>query len=147
MIVAAGDVDLARILLDLLIVVVAAKVAAEVAERVRLPAVVGEIVAGVAIGPSGFGLIRLDGDRSTALALLAELGVLLLLVGVGLEMDLAELGRVGRQAMAVAVTGVIVPFAAGTAVGVAMFDDVAVAVFVGAALDGHQRGDHGAGVR
>lgn len=134
MIVAAGDVDLARILLDLLIVVVAAKVAAEVAERVRLPAVLGEIVAGVAIGPSGFGLIRLDGDRSTALALLAELGVLLLLVGVGLEMDLAELGRVGRQAMAVAVTGVIVPFAAGTAVGVAMFDDVAVAVFVGAAL-------------
>lgn len=134
MITAAGEVDLARILVDLLVILATAKVAAELAERVRLPAVIGEIVAGVVVGPSGFGLVQLTGDRGTAVTLLAEIGVLLLLLGVGMEMDLGELGRVGGAAMAVAVTGVILPFAGGTAVGLGVFDDVGVAVFVGAAL-------------
>ena len=57
------DVD--RVLLDILIVLVAAKVAAEVAERIGIPAVVGEIVAGILIGPSVLGLV---GQRATSSA-------------------------------------------------------------------------------
>ena len=77
-----------HVLLDILVLLVAAKVAAELAERVRLPAVLGEINAGVIIGPSALGLVK----PSEVLAVLGELGVILLLVQVGMETDLRELG-------------------------------------------------------
>ena len=127
-------VDLARLLLDLLVVIVAAKLAAEGAERIGVPAVLGEIVAGIVIGPSVLGLIDLDGERGVSLGMLAELGVLLLLVQVGMEMDLAELGRVGRASMAVAVIGVAVPFVAGAGAGIGLGWDTDTAIFLGAAL-------------
>ena len=59
---ASGSVDLGRLLLDLLIVLVAAKLAAELAERLRVAAVLGEIAAGVLLGPSVFGLVETAGD-------------------------------------------------------------------------------------
>lgn len=134
MFAASGSLDLARLLLDLLIVLVAAKLAAELAERARVPAVLGEIVAGIAIGPSGLGLIELGGDRGVSLGLVAEIGVLLLLLSVGMEMDLAELGKVGRASLAVAVIGVVAPFAGGVAVGLAFGEPSDTAIFFGAAL-------------
>ena len=127
-------VDLARLLLDLLVVVAAAKLAAEGAERIGVPAVLGEILAGILIGPSVLGLVELGGERGVSLGVLAELGVLLLLVQVGMEMDLAELGRVGRASMLVAVIGVAVPFAAGAGAGVGLGFDTETAIFLGAAL-------------
>ncbi len=128
------SVDLARLLLDLLIVLVAAKVAAEAAERLRIPAVLGEITAGVLIGPSVLGLIDLADQRGVSMALLAEIGVLLLLLSVGMEMDLGELGKVGAASIAVAVVGVVVPFAAGSAAATAFGMGGNAAVFFGAAL-------------
>lgn len=118
------------VLLDILIVLVAAKVAAEAAERLGLPAVVGEILAGLAIGPSVLGLV----DPSDVLRTLAELGVILLLLQVGLEMDLGELGAVGRSSLQVALVGVVLPFVAGWAVALAFGEPSNTAIFVGAAL-------------
>ncbi len=134
MVAAELSVDLARLLLDLLIVLVAAKVAAEAAERLRIPAVLGEITAGVLIGPSVLGLIDLADQRGVSMALLAEIGVLLLLLSVGMEMDLGELGKVGAASIAVAVVGVVVPFAAGSAAATAFGMGGNAAVFFGAAL-------------
>lgn len=134
MIAAEAGIDLARLLLDLLLVLAAAKLAAEVAERLKLPAVLGEILAGVAIGPSGFGLIHLTDARGVSLAVFAEIGVLLLLLQVGMEMDLAELGKVGKASLLVAVIGVVVPFATGAAVGIMFGQSTNTAVFIGAAL-------------
>ena len=74
-----------------------------------MPAVVGEIVAGVVIGPSILGFV---GSNET-LSVLGELGVILLLLGVGMEMDIADLGAVGRSAMSVACVGVVVPMVGG----------------------------------
>jgi Kef-type K+ transport system membrane component KefB len=130
----ASTVDLARLLLDLLVVIAAAKLAAEACERVHLPTVVGEIVAGVVIGPSVLGLVELDGARGVGLQLIAEIGVLLLLVQVGMDMDLAALGRVGYASMLVAVIGVVVPFGAGALSGVALGEASETAMFLGAAL-------------
>lgn len=129
-----GSFDLARLLADLLIVLVAAKVVGELAERLRIPGVLGEIVAGVIIGPSVLGLVDLTGDRGVSIGVLAEIGVLLLLLAVGMEMDLAELGKVGRPSLLVAVIGVAAPFAVGTAVGLAFGESTETAVFFGAAL-------------
>ena len=134
MLAATTVVDLARLLLDLLIVVAAAKLAAELAERLGVPAVLGEIVAGIIVGPSVLGLVEVSGDRGVSLAVVAEIGVLLLLVQVGMEMDLAELGRVGRTAMLVATIGVAAPFALGGGAVAALGEPADVAIFLGAAL-------------
>ncbi len=134
MIAAGLSVDLARLLLDLLIVLVAAKVAAEVAEHLKVPAVLGEIAAGVLIGPSVLGLVELGGQRGVSLGVLAEIGVLLLLLSVGMEMDLGEIGKVGAASLAVAIVGVVVPFAAGGAAAAAFGMGGNAAVFFGAAL-------------
>ncbi len=118
------------VLLDILVVLVAARVAAEVAERIRLPAVVGEITAGVLIGPSVFDLVG-GGD---VLRVLAEIGVIVLLLEVGLQMDLTELRAVGRASFLVAVIGVVAPFALGWAAALALGQDADAALFIGAAL-------------
>jgi Kef-type K+ transport system membrane component KefB/predicted amino acid-binding ACT domain protein len=119
-----------KIFLDILIVLVAAKMAAEAAERLKIPAVVGEIVAGIAIGPSVFGLVK----ESEVLATFAELGVILLLFEVGMQMDLRELKAVGSAAMSVAVVGIVVPFAAGYPVAIAFGLSSDEALFAAAAL-------------
>ena len=90
------DADIGTILTHILVVLVAAKLAAEVAERIGVPAVVGEIVAGIIIGPSMLGLV---GNGEEVLRTLGELGVILLLLDVGLEMDLGELRAVGRASL------------------------------------------------
>lgn len=131
---AGGGIDLARLLLDLLVILAGAKVLAEVAERLRIPAVLGEILAGVLVGPSVLGLVHLDGSRGVSLAVIAEIGVLLLLLQVGMEMDLAELGKVGKTSLLVALIGVAAPFLGGTAVGLAFGQEANTAIFVGAAL-------------
>ena len=112
----------------------AAKLASEACERLRVPTVVGEIVAGVLVGPSVLGLVELDGARGVSLEMIAEIGVLLLLVEVGMEMDLAGLGRVGRASLLVALVGVAVPFATGTFAGLGFGESAETSVFVGAAL-------------
>src|SRR3989442_6459830 len=119
-----------KVLLDILVVLLAAKAAAEIAERVKVPAVVGEILGGIAMGPSALGLVRGD----DVLRVLGELGVILLLLDVGLEMDIAELGAVGRASLTVAAVGVVVPFAAGFGVAAGNGLTGKQALFVGAAL-------------
>lgn len=119
-----------QVLLDVLVVLLAAKLAAEVAERVGMPAVVGEILAGVLIGPSVLGLV----STTHVLEVLAELGVILLLLQVGMEMDLADLAAVGRASVSVAVLGVVLPLVGGYAAGVALGQDSNTALFLGAAL-------------
>jgi Kef-type K+ transport system membrane component KefB len=103
-----------EILSSLFIVFVAAQVGAEVAQRIRLPGVVGEIVAGCAIGPAALGwLSPAQIAPGTPLDALAEIGVVLLLFSVGLETRIDDLKRVGRSAALVGVLGVLVPFGLG----------------------------------
>ncbi len=120
----------AEVLRDVLVILVAAKLAAEVAERLKIPAVVGEIVAGILIGPSLLGLV----GTSNTLDVLAELGVILLLLQVGMEMDIKDLAAVGRASVSVAVLGVLVPLVGGYAAGLALGQDSNTSLFLGAAL-------------
>lgn len=122
--------DVTQVLAHILIVIVAAKLAAEVAERIGVPTVVAEILAGVAVGPSALGLVGSD----EVLRVVGEIGVLLLLLDVGLEMDLRELGAVGRASVAVAVVGVVLPMAGGVAVASLMGHGGNTGLFIGAAL-------------
>ena len=103
------------ILLSLFLIFVAAQIGAEIAQRLKLPAVVGEIAAGCVIGPSALGWLQVaDIAAGTPLDALAEIGVVLLLFSVGLETRLEDLKRVGKSALLVGVLGVIIPFALGS---------------------------------
>ncbi len=123
--------DVTEVLRDILIVLVAAKVAAELAERVGVPPVVGEIVAGILIGPSLLGWVGADDQ---VLRTLGEIGVILLLLEVGMGMNLSELGRVGRASFSVATVGVAAPLILGTAAMQLLGHDFNTSLFVGAAL-------------
>jgi Kef-type K+ transport system membrane component KefB len=121
-------VEFRELLVGLVLVWLAAKVAGEAMERVGQTAVLGELLAGVLIGPGVLSLVQ----ESDALHALAELGVLILLFEVGLESDLGELLRAGLQASLVALVGVAVPFAVGYGVMAWLGHPALLAVFVGA---------------
>lgn len=119
-----------ELLVGLAVVWLAAKVAGEGMERIGQTAVLGELLAGVIIGPGVLGLVH----ESEALHALAELGILVLLFEVGLESDLEDLLRTGLQSTLVAVVGVLAPFALGFAVIRWLGHPPLLAVFVGATL-------------
>ena len=129
----------AQCILYIIVVLLLAKLLGELAELIHQPAVVGELLAGIILGGSVLGWIRMDGHASlspslTSLAFLAQLGVILLLFEVGLESDLDDFLKVGPSALMVAVIGVIGPFAAGYLVSRLFQLPTPVAVFMGAAL-------------
>jgi Kef-type K+ transport system membrane component KefB len=114
---AAAGTDVAPVLLALALVLVAAKVGAEAAVRLRQPAVVGEIVAGMVLGNLGLaGVHGLEFLKGPSLDLLAELGILILLFETGIEATVPQMLRTGLPALRVGVVGVVVAPALGSAV-------------------------------
>ena len=103
------------ILFTLFVVFIAAQLGGEIAQRLKLPGVVGEIAAGCVVGPSLLGLITPDQIAvGMPLDVLAEIGVVLLLFSVGLETRLEDLKKVGKVAFLVGVLGVVIPFGMGS---------------------------------
>lgn len=94
--------------LSMLLVFGAAKLLGELAESLKMPNIVGEITAGVLLGPSVLALVKPSSVRE-----LADLGVMFLLFRVGLEVRASDLVKVGKTASAVAFLGVVVPLAMG----------------------------------
>ena len=116
--------------LAMLIVFGSAKLMAELCERIGLPGMVGEIVAGVLIGPSMLGWVA----PNETLKALSDLGVMFLLFNVGLEVKASELLAVGGRATVVAIAGVIVPLLGGWGVMSLWGAPRVEAIFVGAAM-------------
>ena len=126
------------VLVALIALLVAAKAGGSVAERLGQPAVLGELLAGVALGALpllGVGAVAFAGHDPVVSAL-AELGVILLLFEVGLSTRLADLMKVGGSAFLVATIGVIVPMVLGGLVGAWLLpgSHPYVPLFLGAAL-------------
>jgi Kef-type K+ transport system membrane component KefB len=117
-------------LLTLFVMLAAAKVMAEIFERLRQPAVVGEILAGVIIGQSVLGWVAPNALTNT----LSEVGVVFLLFTVGLETKPSAIFRVGKMALIVAVLGVITPFAGGYLLMRAWGSTNVEAMFIGTAM-------------
>ncbi len=95
---------------DLAVIIVFAKVFGILAQKLKAPQVVGEIIAGLILGPSLLGWV----GQSDYLSLLAEIGVVLLMFDAGLETNMKELLKTGPKAFAVACAGVFVPLVGGT---------------------------------
>jgi len=127
---AAAGGEIAALLTDLFVVLLAAKLGDELFKRIHQPAIVGEILAGVLVGPSLLGLV----EPGEVLEVFAELGVVFLLFWVGLETRLSEMREVGGTALGVGILGVVLPFVAGVGFALAIGEGTATAVFVGVAL-------------
>lgn len=119
-----------EILLTLFIMLAAAKLMAEVFERLGQPAVVGEILAGVLIGGSVLGWVAPSEFTNT----LAEIGVIFLLFTVGLETKPSAIFKVGKVAASVAILGVVVPFICGYLLMLAWGGNNVQSLFIGTAL-------------
>lgn len=134
-----GEMEpLANVLLALAIVLAAGRLAGSAAERLHQPAVLGELLVGVALGnlpgPAGGWLTAMAGDAT--MGLFASLGAVVLLFEIGLESTLGEMLRVGHRALLVAVLGVAAPWLLGWWVGALALPDRSVYVhaFLGATL-------------
>ncbi|HEU5050763.1 MAG TPA: cation:proton antiporter, partial [Gemmatimonadales bacterium] len=112
-IAAEGVTSIPAILLVLAATLAAAKLLGELAERIGQPAVLGELVAGVLLGPSVLAVVD---PGLPAIHILAEIGVVILLFQIGLETNLRKLLSVGGTAATVALVGVALPFGLGYAV-------------------------------
>lgn len=117
--------------LYLLIILLSARIFAEIAVRLKSPSVIGELFAGIVIGPSLFGWI----EPLEALKLMAEIGIILLLFEVGLETDIKRLIRTGKKSTVVALVGFVMPLVLGFSVAYGYFDlTVLQSLFIGGTL-------------
>ncbi|HEV2755192.1 MAG TPA: cation:proton antiporter [Actinomycetota bacterium] len=119
-----------RILAELALMFVAAKVAGAAFEKVGQPAVIGELGVGIVLGAHALGLI----GHSVAHEVFQELGAIVLLFAVGLDTPPSHLKAVGGRSAAVGIAGIVVPFAAGFALIMALEGDGLEAAFIGTAL-------------
>jgi Kef-type K+ transport system membrane component KefB len=116
--------------LAMLIVFGSAKLLSDLFERVGLPGIAGEIVAGILIGPSVLHWV----EPNETIKALSDLGVLFLLFDIGLEVQLEDLLRVGLLSAFVAALGEALPFLAGWGILLAWQGTAHAALFMGAAL-------------
>lgn len=117
--------------ISLVLVLLTARLFGEIAIRLKAPSVLGELLAGVVLGPSLFGWLEPD----EIMKMLAEIGIILLLFQVGLETDVKKLINTGRKSTIVAIGGFIVPFTLGFAVAYWMFElSLLVSLFIGGTL-------------
>ncbi|WP_226041906.1 cation:proton antiporter [Natrinema sp. DC36] len=117
-------------ILSLLLVLSVAWVFGALAERLGYPTMMGELFAGIAFGPALLGLLH----PSELLSVLSELGVFLLMVYVGMEVDLRELFGLGPQSLLIAFGAFVIPFGLGYAAGVWLGISVGAALFLGLAM-------------
>jgi len=115
----------------LLIILLTARIFAELASRLKAPSVIGELIAGVVLGPSLLGWI----EPFEAIKLLAEIGIILLLFEVGLETDLMKLSQSGLKSIIVAIGGFVFPFILGALLSYGVFGlSLLVSLFIGGTL-------------
>jgi Kef-type K+ transport system membrane component KefB len=119
-----------QLLLYLFTIFVAAKLLGELFERISLPSVLGEIIAGALLGPYAIGLIPITDSIHS----IAELGAIFVLFSAGLEISPRELIRTGRKSLVVALAGIVAPFILGFAYMKLRGDATSESIFVGTAM-------------
>jgi Kef-type K+ transport system membrane component KefB len=130
----AASTPLATLLTQIVVIVVAARLCGRLSARIGQPIVVGEIVAGLLLGPSFLGWIAPSVSASLfpagsleTLKLLAEVGVVLFMFVVGLELDLESLRGVARTALLVSHASILLPGFLGVALSLALYPRLAPA--------------------
>ncbi len=119
------------LLIQIAAILLAARLCGEIALRLKTPPIIGELCAGIILGPSLLGWIA----PNDVLSFLAEIGIILLLFEVGLETDLQRLVGAGPKAVTVALVGFVMPFVLGAATSHWFFElSPIVSLFIGGTL-------------
>jgi len=125
---------LLSVLLALTVIIITARVVGLLFKKLDQPAVIGEVIGGILLGPSllghfapGLQAFLLPADAAPFLSVIAQLGVILYMFLVGLELDLAVLHRTVSLTLAISAASIIVPFALGVALATVMFAELAPA--------------------
>jgi Kef-type K+ transport system membrane component KefB/nucleotide-binding universal stress UspA family protein len=143
--------SLAIFLAEIVALVVCGRLLGELMERIGQPAVMGQLIGGMLLGPSVFGalapglqhaLFPGNAGQKAMLDAISQLGILLLLLLTGMETDLSVIRRSRRTAFSVSIAGIAIPFACGLAVGQWLPDSILpdphrrfiTALFLGTAL-------------
>jgi Kef-type K+ transport system membrane component KefB len=119
-----------ELFVSVIIILVAARVLGELFQRIKQPPLVGEILAGVIIGPSVLAIVQFSPD----LRVLSDLAVFFLMLLAGLEMNPKEIRRAGRYAIVISLIAFGVPLASGTAVAQMFGLELAPSLFMGLLL-------------
>jgi Kef-type K+ transport system membrane component KefB/nucleotide-binding universal stress UspA family protein len=147
----AHDASVVVFICQLVVLLVAGRAAGELAQRIGQPAVIGQIIAGVLLGPSVVGalapglwhsLFPAGAAQHAMLDALAQLGVLLLLLMTGMETDLTVFRDARRAAVSISLSSIVLPFICGVALGVLLPESMLpspprraiTALFLGTAL-------------
>jgi Kef-type K+ transport system membrane component KefB len=124
-------VEIESIFLSLVLILLFARIFGEAAAWLKIPPVMGEMFAGIILGPSLFGWV----EPNEIIQTLAEIGLILLLFEVGLDTDLSRLAERGYKASVVAIGGFVAPFCGGFALSYWLFDmSLLLSMFIGGTL-------------
>lgn len=119
------------LLLQIALVLLASRLCAEAAQRLRAPPMIGELCAGIILGPSLLGWVQ----PNEVIMFLAEIGIILLLFEVGMGTDMQRLAQAGPRAAVVAIAGFVLPFLLGSVTARYAFGlPLMVSLFIGGTL-------------
>lgn len=119
-----------KILLDIALILIATKAGGILSRKIKMPEVLGALVAGVVLGPLVLGLIHNDGN----IKLLSNLGVIFLMFLAGLETDVERFKKAGSSAFVIALLGILVPLVLGTLAAFLFFENTIENIFIGVIL-------------
>src|ERR1700680_1301174 len=136
---------------QIVLLLIAGRVAGESMQRIGQPAVIGQIIAGIVLGPSVLGLIAPglypnlfpnSAEQKAMLDAVSQLGILLLLLMTGMETDLSVFRHARRAALSISLSGIVIPFACGAILGALLPESILpapgrrliTALFLGVAL-------------
>lgn len=119
-----------QLFLSIVIILASARILGELFRRIKQPALVGELLAGIIVGPSLLGIVHID----EGLTVLSNVAVFFLMLLAGLEMNLAEIKKAGKSAIIVSLLAFVIPFIAGSQIAFAFGLDTIQSMFMGLLL-------------
>jgi len=119
-----------KILLDIALILLATKIGGIISRKVKMPEVLGALIAGVILGPVILNAVQYDDN----IKLLSTLGVIMLMFLAGLETNVEEFKRAGKSALLIAVMGILVPLVLGTLCAFLFYTNVVENIFIGVIL-------------
>jgi Kef-type K+ transport system membrane component KefB len=119
-----------QLFLSIVILLAGARILGEIFRRLKQPAMIGELLAGIILGPTLFGVVR----SNDSLEMLSNIAIFFVVLFIGLEMDIRQIKRTGKSAIVISLVSLTVPFLAGYEISIAFGQNMAQSLFMGLLL-------------
>jgi Kef-type K+ transport system membrane component KefB len=119
-----------QLFLSIVILLAGARILGEIFRRLKQPAMIGELLAGIILGPTLFGVVR----SNDSLEMLSNIAIFFVVLFIGLEMDIRQIKRTGKSAIVISLVSLTLPFLAGYEISIAFGQNMAQSLFMGLLL-------------